>query len=270
MRAYRPWPAGLAHTGRPSATSFIFMTLLTENRGQVRLLTMNMPDKHNALNTALTQSLLDALRAAEADASVNAVVLAGAGESFCAGADTREFSALTPDDPGAVMRRADLTTTLHRMFSQMSKPIVAAVRGNALGGGAGLAIACDMVVMADTVRFGYPELKHGIVAAVVLANLVRQVGRKQAFELVGMAEPVDGARALALGLANRVVPSEEVVEEAMKIAQRLASWSAIAMSTTKRTFHRAAELSLEQALDVGRDANVMMRGFKNATPDARV
>lgn len=238
------------------------MTLIIENRGAVRLLTMNRPEKHNALNTALTQELLDALRMAEIDNSVNAVVLTGAGRSFCAGADTKEFSTLVPEDPAAVTRRADLTTALHMVFSQMSKPVISAVRGNALGGGAGLAIACDMVVMAESVRFGYPELKHGIVAAVVLANLVRQVGKKQAFELVAMAEPIDGAHAKALGIANLVVADVDVLDAAMAMAERLASWSPIAMATTKRTFHRAADLSLAQALDVGRDANVMMRGFR--------
>lgn len=240
------------------------MTLLIEDRGAVRLLTLNRPEKHNALNTALTQALVDALRAAEADPAVNAVVLTGAGKSFCAGADTTEFSALTPEDPTAVTRRADLTTALHLVFSQMSKPVISAVRGNALGGGAGLAIACDMVVMSETVKFGYPELKHGIVAAVVLANLVRQVGRKAAFELVAMADPIDGARAQMLGIANRVAADGEVLDIALQMAERLAGWSPIAMATTKRTFHRVADLSLGQALDVGRDANVMMRGFRKS------
>jgi enoyl-CoA hydratase/carnithine racemase len=238
------------------------MSLLTEDRGAVRVLTLNRPDKHNALNTALTQALLDALRAADTDSRVNAVVLTGAGKSFCAGADTTEFSSLVPEDPSAVTRRADLTTALHLAVSQMAKPVISAVRGNALGGGAGLAIACDMVVMAETARFGYPELKHGIVAAVVLANLVRQVGRKQAFELVSMADPIAGAAAQTMGLANRVVPDGEVLDVALQMAERLAGWSPIAMATTKRTFHRVADLSLGQALDVGRDANVMMRGFR--------
>jgi enoyl-CoA hydratase/carnithine racemase len=239
--------------------------LLSENLGAVRVLTLNRPDKHNALNTQLTQQLLDALRATEQDDTVHAVVLTGAGKSFCAGADTREFSSLVPENPTAVMRRADLTTALHLSFSQLSKPVIAAVHGNALGGGAGLAIACDMVVMAEDVKFGYPELQHGIVAAVVLANLVRQVGAKHAFELVSMANAIDGARALQLGLANQVVPREQVLSVALEMAQRLASWSPIAMATTKRTFHKACDLSLAQALDVGRDANVMMRGFKKPT-----
>ena len=112
--------------------------LNSETIDKVRVLTLNRPDKHNALNTLLTQQLLDALRQTEHDDSVHAVVLTGAGKSFCAGADTSEFSSLVPDNPQAVMRRADLTSALHLSFSQLSKPVIAAVHGNALGGGAGL------------------------------------------------------------------------------------------------------------------------------------
>lgn len=236
--------------------------LLVEDRGAVRILAMNRPNKHNALNTVLTQALLDALREADATPGVQAVVLTGSGKSFCAGADTSEFSALVPEAPHAIGERAQLTTDLHLAFSKMAKPVVAAVRGNALGGGAGLALACDLVVMADNVRFGYPELKHGIVAAVVMSNLVRQVGRKHAFELLVMAEPIDGARALALGIANRVAGEDEVLEMAVELATRIAGWSPIAMATTKRLFHRVADLTLAEGLDAGRDTNVIMRGFK--------
>lgn len=238
--------------------------LLMEDRGAVRILTLNRPEKHNALNTVLTQELLDSLRAADRDPAIHAVVLTGAGKSFCAGADTTEFSALTPEDPQAVTARADLTTALHLVFSQMNKPVISAVRGNALGGGAGLAIACDLAVMSETVRFGYPELKHGIVAAVVMANLVRQVGRKQAFELVALAEPLDGPGVKAMGLCNRVVPDAQVLDTALQMAHTMAGWSPVAMATTKRSFHRAADLALGPALEVGRDANVMMRGFRKA------
>ncbi|OZI17861.1 enoyl-CoA hydratase [Bordetella genomosp. 7] len=235
--------------------------LQIENQDAVRILCMNRPDKHNALNTALTQALLDALRAADRDSTVRAVVLAGNGRSFCAGADTREFAGLTAQHADAVSRRAELTTELHQVFSLMGKPVVSAVHGNALGGGAGLALACDMTVAADDMRFGYPELRHGIVAAVVMANLVRQVGRKQAFELVALAEPIDGARALALGLANRVVPAGQVRDTALELARRMAAWDPAAMKLTKRSFHRAADLGLAEALAVGRDANTIMRSF---------
>ena len=236
--------------------------LLTEIKNRVLVIGLNRPEKHNALNTALTQQLLDTLQDAGRNAEVNAIVLHGKGKSFCAGADTGEFSTLTPEASDQVLDRADLTTALHMAFSRTPKPIIAAVHGNALGGGAGLALACDLVVMAADARFGYPELKHGIVAAVVLANLVRQLGQKKAFELVAMAEPINGEQAQALGLANQVCAAERVLEQALAYAEKLAGWSPVAMATTKRTFYRAADLSLESALAVGRDANVMMRGFK--------
>lgn len=238
--------------------------LLSEKKDGVLVLTLNRPQKHNALNTDLTQQLLDAITASEFDPEVRALVLVGQSPSFCAGADTSEFSSLTPQDPVAVQVRADLTMALHLSFSKICKPVIAAVTGNALGGGAGLALACDMVVMAEDAKFGYPELKHGIVAAVVLANLVRQIGPKKAFELVASATPIDGLKAHEYGLVNRVVPAGEVLPCALALAEMLASWSPIAMATTKRTFHRAMDLSLSEALEVGRDANIMMRGFQLA------
>ncbi len=236
--------------------------LTTDISENVMTISLNRPEKHNALNTELTQALVDALAMGQRDPQVRSIILHGNGKSFCAGADTSEFSSLTPDATDQVLDRADLTTSLHLAFSKIAKPIIAAVHGNALGGGAGLALACDLVVMADDARFGYPELRHGIVAAVVLANLVRQLGQKKAFELVAMADPVSGERAYELGLVNKVCPAEQVMQEARAYASKLAGWSPVAMATTKRTFYRAADLSLEEALAVGRDANVMMRGFR--------
>src|ERR1700694_6016490 len=170
------------------------MTLLVENRGAVRILTLNRPEKRNALNTELTKALLDAMRAADADESVACIVLTGAGPGFCAGADLAEFKGLK--DPQAAETRAELTMQLHLVFSRISKPVICAINGAAMGGGAGLAIAGDLAVMAEGAKLGYPETKHGIVAPIVLGNLVPQVGRKAAFELVATGEPIDAARAL--------------------------------------------------------------------------
>ena len=122
--------------------------LLVEDRGAVRILTMNRPEKRNALNTALTRALLDGLRAADAADAVAAVVLTGAGQGFCAGADLSEFKDLTPEKQHLVDERAELTMQLHLAFSKMAKPVVTAINGAAMGGGAGLAIAGDLAVMA--------------------------------------------------------------------------------------------------------------------------
>jgi enoyl-CoA hydratase/carnithine racemase len=235
------------------------MTLLVENRGAVRILTMNRPEKRNALNTELTRSLLEALRAADADESVGSVVLTGAGTGFCAGADLGEFKGLA--DPKAAEARAELTMQLHLVFSQIAKPVVSAINGAAMGGGAGLAIAGDLAVMAESAKLGYPETRHGIVAAIVLANLVRQVGRKAAFELVSLGEPIDAQMALELGLVNRVYRDADLMKEALALAEKLAAVSRPAMAETKRLFHQVADLPLAPALELGRDANKRMRSF---------
>lgn len=236
--------------------------LLVEDDGPVRVLRLNRPEKRNALNNTLTAALVEALHEADRRDATRAVVLCGAGPSFCAGADLAEFAGLRSDHGDEAARaRAELTASLHALFPRIAKPIVGAVQGHALGGGAGLALACDVLVLAESAKLGYPELKRGVVAAIVTANLVRQVGPKTAFELVALAEPFGAARALGLGLANRVVPDSELLAEAMRLASALAQHPPHAMAATKRLFYKAVDLSLDEALAAGRDANVVMRGY---------
>jgi enoyl-CoA hydratase/carnithine racemase len=236
------------------------MNLLTEDKGAVRILTLNRPEKRNALDTALSRALLEALRAADGEDGVRCVVLTGAGPGFCAGADLSEFKGLR--DPKAAETRADLTMQLHLAFSKMVTPVVTAINGAAMGGGAGLAIAGDLAVMAASAKLGYPETKHGIVAAIVMANLVRQIGRKAAFELVALGEPIDAKRALELGMVNRVVPGTKLMSEARALAEQLAAVGRPAMAQTKRLFHEVADLPLDRALARGRDVNRRMRNFE--------
>ena len=228
----------------------------------MRVLTMNRPEKRNALNTALTQALLDALRAADAEEAVGCVVLTGAGQAFCAGADLAEFKDLGPENRPLVEARAELTMQLHLAFARMAKPVVTAINGAAMGGGAGLAIAGDLALMAEGATLGYPETRHGIVAAIAMANLVRQAGRKAAFELVALGEPIGAERALALGLVNRVTPPAQLMDEALALARKLAAVSRPAMALTKQLFHEAADLPLAAALERGREANKRMRSFR--------
>jgi enoyl-CoA hydratase/carnithine racemase len=234
--------------------------LFMENRGAVRILTLNRPEKRNALDTALTEALLNEIRAVDTDESVGCVVLTGAGPGFCAGADLSEFKGLR--DPQAAEARAELTMQLHLSFSKLRVPVVTAINGAAMGGGAGLAIAGDLAVMAENAKLGYPETKHGIVAAIVLANLVRQVGRKAAFELVSLGEPIGAARALQLGLVNHVVPPDALLSFTVEIAEKLSAVSRAAMAETKRLFHEVADLPLAEALERGRDVNKKMRSFQ--------
>lgn len=238
--------------------------LTIRDEGAVRVLTMNRPEKRNALDNELTTLLLEALRAAEADDGVCAVVLTGAGLSFCAGADTAEFKHLTGDNEELVRRRADLTTSLHLAFPAISKPIVTAINGAAMGGGAGLAVAGDIAVMGESAKLGYPEVKHGIVAAIVMASLVRNAGRKAAFELVSLGEPIGAQRALALGMINRVAADHAVLDDAIAIAKKLAAVSRPAMATTKALFYKSVDLPFVAAMEEGRSANQRMRSFRKA------
>lgn len=237
--------------------------MLVEDRGAVRILTMNRPDKMNALNTALTQALLDALAAADADEGVRAIVLSGAGRSFCAGADLAEFKDLTPDRQHLVVRRADLTCRTQSILQKLSKPVVSAVQGAAVGGGAGLAIGCDMMVAGADLKFGYPELKHSIVPALVMTGMQRQLGRKVAFELISLGRMLGAEEALVLGLANRAVPVERVLDTAMEIAEAWAGAHPRAMAAAKSLFYRVADLPYDAAMAAGRDVNAVMRGFRD-------
>ncbi|HJY76242.1 MAG TPA: enoyl-CoA hydratase/isomerase family protein [Burkholderiales bacterium] len=234
--------------------------LVVEDRNAVRVLTMNRPEKRNALNSDLTHALLEALQRADKEEDIGCVVLTGAGQGFCAGADLTEFKGL--QDPRAAEERAELTMQLHLAFSRIWKPIVAAVNGAAMGGGAGLAIAADIAVMAASAKLGYPEAKHGIVAAIVMANLVRQVGRKAAFELVALGEPIGAERALALGMVNRVVADQDLMPQALSYAEKLAAMAPAARAETKRLFHEVVDLPLAAALEQGRDTNRRMRNFQ--------
>jgi len=235
--------------------------LLVENRGKVRVLTFNRPEKLNALNTALTEALVASLDAADADPSVSVVVLTGAGRAFCAGADTAEFKHLTPDQAERVEHRARLTMRSHLMFSQMKKPVISAVRGAAMGGGAGLALAADLCVASDTLKLAYPEIKHGILPAIVITNLTRQIGRKAAFELVVRGNTLGAQRAFELGAINQVVPDAQLMEAALALADELAGYDPAALFAIKRLFHEVVERPLVEGLEQGRQANIAMRAM---------
>lgn len=221
------------------------------------------------MNHELTRALTAALHAADADPAVRVVILTGAGRAFCAGADLGEAQRLTPDAAERVTERADVAAGLQLAFQSTGKPIIAAVHGYAIAGGCGVALACDLVVAADDAKFGYPEIKRGIVAAVVVANLARQIGTKPAFELLIRGEHLDAARALALGMINAVVPAKQALPEAHRIAASLAALNQQALIATKRLFYRVLDLPFADAMQAGRDVNEMMRGFERDPSMAR-
>jgi enoyl-CoA hydratase len=211
--------------------------LLTDRVGFVLVLTLNRPEARNALNPALMGAVSDALRAAVDDEGVRAVVLTGAGDkAFCAGMDLRAFSEAAASGEGAVS--FDALLWFNR--GEFAKPVVAAVNGHAVAGGLELALAADLVVAADHATFGLSEVKRGLFAAGGGTTLSARVPLAIALEIGLTGDAIDAARAQAIGLVNRVVPADQVVDTAVELASKIAANGPLAVQVTKRLLREAA------------------------------
>ncbi len=207
---------------------------LSERRGNVMIITINRPDARNAVNAAVSTAVGDALQAAQDDPEVRAVVLTGAGESFCAGADlkaiSRRESIFHPD-------RGDWGFAGY-VQHYIDKPTIAAVNGNALGGGTELALASDLVIAEERSKFGLPEVKRGLIAAAGgVFRIVDQLPRKVAMQLLFTGEPITATQAREWGLINEVVPDGAVVEAALALAERITCNAPLAVWASKRVAH---------------------------------
>src|SRR5690349_2507948 len=177
-------------------------TVLSEVRDAVAFLTLNRPDKRNALNDQLVADLKTALKGADNDETVRCIVLRGAGEDFCSGADLSALQKISQASVAENLADAQSLAELFLLMRQVRVPVVAAVRGHALAGGCGLALACDLVLAETSARFGFPEVRIGFVPAMVTAILRRSVSEKIAFELITTGREVNGEDANRLGLVN--------------------------------------------------------------------
>jgi methylglutaconyl-CoA hydratase len=214
------------------------------------VLTMNRPDKRNAFSRALIAALADAFRRAKADPAARCVVLTGAGPAFCAGMDLTELSSTlgAPGESEAVWEDARTLGVLFEQIYALPKPVIAAVNGPAVAGGAGLVTVCDLAVAGPAAKFGYPEVRRGLVAALVMPHLLRHVGERCARYLLLTGELIGPDEAARVGLVNAVAPAEHLLETAVGWANSLAEGGPEALATTKRLlgqFSRQA-FSVEQ------------------------
>jgi methylglutaconyl-CoA hydratase len=246
------------------------------DRETVVVLTLNRPDRRNALSRELVAELGDALTKVDAESRPRAVVLTGAGKVFCAGMDLKQSLASRGSAEAEkaaiadVQGIADLITQIHRL----SKPTIAALNGDAFAGGAGLAASCDFVIAADHARIGYPEVRRGLVAAVVMHDLVRQIGDRRARALLLSGEPIAAVEAERWGLINRVVPGPSCLDEAISLAQSLAASAPLAVATTKRLLDEAGgrtgslrgAAAVTAAIRVGEEAEEGMSAFLEKRP----
>jgi methylglutaconyl-CoA hydratase len=235
----------------------------------VAIVTLARPEKRNALDPATIAEIEEALAAAEADGRVSAILLAAEGRDFCAGADLEHI------ERSVDLSREELkedALTLGRLFVRMRrlpKPIVAAVHGNALAGGAGLATACDLVVASDDAQFGYPEVHIGFVPAMVMTMLLRAVGEKRAFALVALGHRIGAREALEHGLVHTVFSRHTFADDALAFAVDLATHSRTSMALSKRLLYELDELTFDEGIERGAEVNAEARGTEDCRAGVR-
>jgi methylglutaconyl-CoA hydratase len=211
-----------------------------EARPPAVVLTINRPDKRNALNRALMAALAESIQRAGEDDRARSVILTGADPAFCAGMDLAELGATVGSRGEADTVWADACTlaTLFDQIYKLPKPTIAAVNGPAIAGGAGLVSVCDLALSVPTAKFGYPEVRRGLVAALVMPHLLRHVGERAARYMLLTGELIDAFEAARVGLVNAVVPADHLMARAFDWAAALAEGGPVALATTKRLLDR--------------------------------
>jgi methylglutaconyl-CoA hydratase len=222
-------------------------------------ISLNRPERRNALDQELLTELREALQASAKDASVRVIVIAGAGKDFCSGMDLRTFADDASGDLAKFQAEARNMAGLLLDMRRHPKPIIAAVQGRALGGGCGIATAADLVLAAESAQFGYPEINIGFVPAIVTALLRRLVSEKRAFELIATGEIIPAQTALNYGMINRVVSSDTFEQEVQEFAVTVASKSSSALAMSKELFYRTDVMPFETAIEAGAEVNAAAR-----------
>ena len=222
-----------------------YQNILVERRGAVGVVTLNRPAALNALNAGLIAELASALDRLEADAAIGAIVLTGNEKAFAAAADVKEMASKTYPE----IYCEDFITRGWERLGQCRKPVIAAVAGFALGGGCELAMMCDIVIAADTAKFGQPEITLGTIpGAGGTQRLTRFVGKAKAMDLCLTGRMMDAAEAERAGLVSRIVPAAELLSEAVTIAERVAQMSRPVAMMVKEAVNRAYETTLAEGV----------------------
>jgi methylglutaconyl-CoA hydratase len=234
-------------------------TVLYQVDGAIARITLNRPEKKNALNDALVTGLKYALREANDHASVKVALITGAGADFCSGADLESLQKISQASAADNVSDARSLMELFMLIRAVRIPVIAAVRGRALAGGCGLASACDIVLASQTARFGYPEVKIGFVPAMVMAILRRNISEKRAFELLTLGKEISAEEAKEIGLVNRVFSGDTFDEDTAAYLTDFEKVSRSAVSLTKSLLYQIDAMAFSEALEAGVDVNVLAR-----------
>jgi methylglutaconyl-CoA hydratase len=233
--------------------------IIYEIENNIAIITLNRPEKRNALNDALINSLKNSLREADKDENLRAIVIRGAGKDFCSGADLSALQKIAESDVLENLADAENLMELFAMIRKIKVPVIAAVQGRALAGGCGLATACDIVLACESARFGYPEVKIGFVPAMVMAILRRNLSEKKSFELITQGFEFSAAEAENFGLINRVFADETFDEEVKNYVSVYEKVSRSAVVLSKKLLYQMDGMNFDTALEVGAQVNTIAR-----------
>lgn len=235
-----------------------FDSLTFESEETVTTLTLNRPEKRNAISRQVIEDMMAALSEAESGRT-RVVILTGAGKAFCAGMDLNYLKEFPSQSPAEILADARRIAGLFRRVWSFPKPLVAAVNGPAIAGGTGLATLADFTLAATEARFGYTEVRIGFMPAIVASFLVRQIGEKRARDLLLSGRLIDAEEARALGLVNEVVPQERLMRRSRELAAELAGLSPTALGATKRLVRSFSEAELDRELEAAVQESARMR-----------
>ena len=233
--------------------------LITSDQRAVRVIELNRPEKRNALNDELIAALKDALRDADRDESVKCVVIRGAGKDFCSGADLSALQKIANASLEENLEDARSLGELYKLIRNARMPVIAAVRGRALAGGCGLAMASDLIVAETNARFGFPEVKIGFVPAMVAAIVRRNMSERRAFATLTLGEEMTAQDLHAAGIVHAVVDESDFEATLAAITDRYASLSASAVQMTKRLLYHIDTLTFDAAIEQGAQTNATAR-----------
>ena len=237
----------------------MYSRILFSTDAGIAHVTLNRPEKRNALDGTTISELKDAIARSAGDPQCQVVLLTGAGKDFCSGAD---LAGLETAAQAGILENMDDARDMAELFLAIRnhpRPVVAAVQGRAVAGGCGLATACDILLASESAQFGYPEVNIGFVPAMVMAILRRSVSEKAAFELAVTGETINATRALEIGLVHRVYPDNMFATEVESYVSHLATKSASAVMLTKRLLYQMDSMPFEAALEAGVQTNAIAR-----------
>jgi len=236
--------------------------VLYDKKQNVGIITLNRPERLNAINQDLLQGLIENLEAAGQDKEIVSVILTGSGRAFCAGEDLKETSAGKTFDDWIV--ETDGLQDVQRVILALGKPLIAAVRGYALGGGCEFALSCDIRVVAEDAKFGFPETEVGLTVTTAGTKLLTQiVGLGRAKEMVFTGDMIDAREALRIGLANRVVSDESLLDTALAMAQKIGEKSPLALKLSRIAIDQGLHSSFEQTLELEASHLLTCAGAQN-------